>query len=178
MGGVQVQTESRLGHGRVARFWQRRDELDPAGGAVRPVVGRTIAGVAQRPLDRHARLGYDHLTQFFERSEAAREMVTNLMEMYLSILNNQMAKAANDTNATVRRLTFITTIFMPLTLLARIGGLSERTMRTGADYWRVSYPLFIVAMLIIGVANYYLLRWIERWGRENDGPGKAGSASH
>ena len=59
-------------------------------------------------------------------------MVTSLMEMYLSMLNNQMARAANDTNVTVRRLTFITTIFMPLTLLAGIGGMSEWTMMTGA----------------------------------------------
>ena len=53
------------------------------------------------------------------------------MEMYLSILNNQMTKAADQTNMAVRRLTFITTIFMPLTLLARIGGMSEWSMMTG-----------------------------------------------
>ena len=67
------------------------------------------------------------------------------MEMYLSMLNNQMARTANETNATVRRLTFITTIFMPLTLLAGIGGMSEWSMMTGPQNWRISYPLSCLA---------------------------------
>jgi len=45
--------------------------------------------------------------------------------MYLSLVNNRMARVANRTNRTVRRLTLITTIFMPLTLLAGIGGMSS-----------------------------------------------------
>lgn len=104
---------------------------------------------------------YDHLAKFFELTESSREIVTSLMEMYLSMLNNQMAKSANDTNATVRRLTLITTIFMPLSLLAGIGGMSEWSMMTGPENWRVAYPLFLLAMVVIGVANYYLLRKFE-----------------
>ena len=50
---------------------------------------------------------YDHLSKFFELTESYRDLVTSLMEMYLSMLNNKMTKAANDTNITVRRLTLI-----------------------------------------------------------------------
>jgi magnesium transporter len=74
------------------------------------------------------------------------------------MLNNQMAKVANETNTTVRRLTFITTIFMPLTLLAGIGGMSEWSMMTGPENWKVTYPLFLLGMGIIGVISYYLLK--------------------
>ena len=88
----------------------------------------------------HYRDIYDHLAKFFELTESYREIVTSLMEMYLSMLNNQITKAANATNATVRRLTFITTIFMPLTLLAGIGGMSEWSMMTGPENWRIAYP--------------------------------------
>lgn len=84
------------------------------------------------------------------------------MEMYLSMLNNDMARAANETNATVRRLTLITTIFMPLTLLAGIGGMSEWTMITGPRNWRVSYPAFLLAMIIIGLASYWFLNRLDR----------------
>jgi magnesium transporter len=69
----------------------------------------------------HYRDIYDHLSKFFDLTESYRDIVNSLREMYLSILNNQMAIAASKTNASVRRLTFITTIFMPLTLLAGIG---------------------------------------------------------
>jgi len=105
---------------------------------------------------------YDHLTKFFELTEASRDLVTSLMEMYLSIVNNQMNKYANQTNATVRRLTFITTIFMPLTLLAGIGGMSEWSMMTGPENWRIAYPLFLLGMIVLGAANYYFLVGFEK----------------
>jgi magnesium transporter len=72
-----------------------------------------------------------------------------------------MAQAANRTNRTVRRLTLITTIFMPLTLIAGIGGMSEWSMMTGPENWRIAYPAFIAGMVVIGVINFFLLRWIE-----------------
>lgn len=109
---------------------------------------------------------YDHLTKFFELTESCREVVTSLMEMYLSMLNNRMAMAANDTNQTVRRLTLITTIFMPLTLLAGIGGMSEWSMMTGPANWKTSYPAFLAAMAAIGWANYVLLKWLEKKKRD------------
>jgi magnesium transporter len=109
---------------------------------------------------------YDHLAKFFELTESSREIVSSLMEMYLSMLNNQMTKAANETNITVRRLTFITTIFMPLTLLAGIGGMSEYSMMTGSQNWRLAYPAFLLAMVVLGAANYYLLVWSEKKRQE------------
>ncbi len=110
----------------------------------------------------HYRDIYDHLAKFFELTETYRDIVTSLMEMYLSILNNQMTRAANDTNITVRRLTFITTIFMPLTLLAGIGGMSEWSMMTGPQNWRIAYPLFLLAMVILGCVSYYLLKQLDK----------------
>jgi magnesium transporter len=119
----------------------------------------------------HYRDIYDHLAKFFELTESYREIVTSLMEMYLSMLNNQMTRAANDTNVIVRRLTLITTIFMPLTLLAGIGGMSEWSMMTGPGNWRVAYPAFMLAMVVVGFANYHLLVRFERRSR----PGPANS---
>jgi magnesium transporter len=105
---------------------------------------------------------YDHLSKFFELTESYRDLVTSLMEMYLSMLNNKMTNAANETNIIVRRLTLITTIFMPLTLLAGIGGMSEWSMMTGAQNWRIAYPAFLLVMVLLGVLNYFLLKRIEK----------------
>jgi magnesium transporter len=105
---------------------------------------------------------YDHLAKFFELTESSRDIISSLMEMHTSLINNRMTKAANITNITVRRLTFITTIFMPLTLLAGIGGMSEWSMMTGPENWKISYPLFMAGMAVTGVVNYYLLKWIDQ----------------
>jgi magnesium transporter len=109
----------------------------------------------------HYRDIYDHLSRFFELTETYREIVTSLMEMNLSLLNNQMARAANQTNATVRRLTFITTIFMPLTLLSGVGGMSEYSMMTGSEHWKIAYPLFMVGMAVLGFFSYFWLNRLE-----------------
>jgi magnesium transporter len=113
---------------------------------------------------------YDHLTKFFELTETSREILTSLMEMYLSMLNNQMARTANRTNSTVRRLTFITTIFMPLSLLAGIGGMSEWSMMTGPENWRFTYPAFLLAMILLGFISYYILKRFEKKDRKLDPP--------
>lgn len=113
----------------------------------------------------HYRDIYDHLAKFFELAETYREIVTSLMELYTSLQNNLMTRSANETNASVRRLTLIATVFMPLTLIASIGGMSEWTMMTNDLSWKVSYPLFILAMVIIAVVNYLVIRKIEKKGR-------------
>jgi magnesium transporter len=110
----------------------------------------------------HFRDIYDHLAKFFELTETYREIGTSLMELYTSLLNNLMTKMSNDTNTSVKRLTLITTIFMPLTLLAGIGGMSEWSMMTGPEHWKVSYPLFLLGMLIIGGVNFYFIRRMEK----------------
>ena len=111
----------------------------------------------------HYRDIFDHLSNFLEMTESHRDNVTSLMELYASMLNNQMARDSNQTNATVRRLTLITTIFMPLTLLAGIFGMSEWTVMTGGEAnIRHSYPIFAAIMIAIGLANFLLIRWLER----------------
>ena len=112
----------------------------------------------------HYRDIYDHLAKFFELTETYREIETSLMELYTSLLNNLMTKMSNDTNTSVRRLTLIATIFMPLTLLASIGGMSEWSMMTGPENWKVSYPLFIIGMVVIAVINYFFIKRMEKRG--------------
>ncbi len=111
---------------------------------------------------------HDHLSKFYELSETSRDLVTSLMEMYLSMINNQMSKSANQTNAIVRRLTLITTIFMPLTLISGIGGMSEYTMMTGQANWRIAYIILLVVMFIIAIVNYFLLKRLERKNHGQD----------
>ncbi|HBA59318.1 MAG TPA: Mg2+/Co2+ transporter [Elusimicrobia bacterium] len=110
----------------------------------------------------HFRDIYDHLTKYYEEAEIYREVILSLTEMYLSMVNNQMSVVANRTNTTVRRLTFITTIFMPLTLLAGVGGMSEWSMMTGPENWKTAYPAFILGMVILGALTYGVLRIMDK----------------
>ena len=106
---------------------------------------------------------YDHLAKFFELTETYREVETSLMELYTSLLNNKMTQTSNETNASVKRLTMITTVFMPLTLIASVGGMSEWTMMTGGESrWKTSYIILIIGMAVIGGINYFLIWGLEK----------------
>jgi magnesium transporter len=122
----------------------------------------------------HFRDIYDHLVKFVEIVEVCREMIGTLMELHLSLVNNELARVGNRTNQIVRRLTFITTVFMPLSFLAGVGGMSEWSMMTGPQNWRIAYPGFLGLMMVIGVASYFALLWLEartaRKGEEDQGP--------
>ena len=63
----------------------------------------------------------------------------------------------------MRRLTLITTIFMPLTLLSGIFGMSEWTQITGGpENWKYSYPVCALGMVLISLGTYLCLRWAEK----------------
>jgi len=106
---------------------------------------------------------YDHVVRLYELTESCRETVKNIVELHLTMANHQMAIASENTNKTIRRLTFITTIFMPLTLIAGIGGMSEYSMMTGPENWRIAYLILLIVLTVIGVLSY---RWLQ--GRDKE----------
>ena len=105
---------------------------------------------------------YDHLSRYYEISESARDQVTSLMEIHLSLISNRMAETSNRTNASMRRLTLISSIFMPLTLISGIGGMSEYTMMVGQENWKIGYLVLLVFMVVVAMINYSLLQRMER----------------
>jgi magnesium transporter len=105
---------------------------------------------------------YDHVLKLFELVEMDREIVTSLMQINLSIINNRITESANKTNVFIRRLTMISTIFMPLTLIAGIGGMSEFTMMAGSENWKIAYIALFAIMAAVGFVNYIFLKRAEK----------------
>jgi magnesium transporter len=64
-------------------------------------------------------------------------------------------------NKDLKRLTVISVVFMPINVLAGIGGMSEFSMMTHGISWTVAYGSFIIAMIAIGVLTYMGLRALE-----------------
>jgi magnesium transporter len=64
-------------------------------------------------------------------------------------------------NKDLKRLTIISVIFMPLNLLAGIGGMSEFTMMTEGVSWPVAYSSFTLGLFTIGWITYVGLRFFE-----------------
>jgi magnesium transporter len=64
-------------------------------------------------------------------------------------------------NKRVSKLTTISVVFVPLNIIAGIGGMSEFSMMTQGISWPVAYGAFIVAMGLFGWGTYVTLRWLE-----------------
>ena len=99
-----------------------------------------------------------------ENNQACRQaniyssVLSGLMDARGTIINNNM-------NVLLTNLTLINIIFLPLNLIASIGGMSEWSMMTRNLDWRISYSLFVVAMVVMGWGTWRLVRhFIERGG--------------
>lgn len=64
-------------------------------------------------------------------------------------------------NKDLKRLTVISVVFMPINVLAGIGGMSEFSMMTHAIPWPIAYGIFVVGMIGIGIMTYLGLRYME-----------------
>ena len=99
---------------------------------------------------------YDHCVQTTEVTEMYREMVSGLMNTYLS-------SVANRTNDVMKVLTIVATIFIPLTFLAGIYGMNFKYMPELHVWW--AYPIIWLAMIgaAVGMILFFRRRgWIGR----------------
>jgi len=86
---------------------------------------------------------YDHTIQIIDTIETYRDMLSGMLDIYLSSVSNRM-------NQIMKVLTIIATIFMPLTFLAGVYGMNFKFMPELG--WRWGYPLLLLFMLGVGVA--------------------------
>ena len=64
-------------------------------------------------------------------------------------------------NKDIKRLTVLSVIFMPINVLAGMGGMSEFSMMTEGIPWPIAYAGFVCAMVMVGTLTYYGLRSFE-----------------
>jgi magnesium transporter len=64
-------------------------------------------------------------------------------------------------NKDIKRLTIISVIFMPLNLLAGVGGMSEYTMMTQSLPWEASYGIFTIGLVVVGWLTFRGLKFFE-----------------
>ena len=67
-------------------------------------------------------------------------------------------------NRVLYRLTILSVIFMPLNVIAGIGGMSEFSMMTKNIPWPVSYSIFTAGMLVVAWLTYVILKLFEKRG--------------
>lgn len=102
---------------------------------------------------------YDHLSRIIDLVEMYRELSTDLLNIYLSSVNNRM-------NEIIKVLTVITSLFIPPTFIAGIYGMNFKTDSSPFNMpelsWYFGYPLCLILMLCTSLAILFFLRR-KRW---------------
>lgn len=97
---------------------------------------------------------YDNLYRLVDASYAYQDMVQGILDAYLSSVNNRL-------NETMKRLTVIGALLMPLTLITGIYGMNFQHMPE--LQWRYGYFIVLGAMVVlsIGLVTFFKRKkWI------------------
>jgi len=91
---------------------------------------------------------YDHTIQVMDTVESFRDMVSGMLDIYLSSISNRM-------NVVMKVLTIIATIFIPLTFVAGIYGMNFKFMPELEWHWGYFAVLVIMAIVVVFMVFYF-----------------------
>jgi len=98
---------------------------------------------------------YDHLVRYTELIEGAREMASDLMQTHL-------AAASNKLNGVMKLLAMVSTIILPMSLIASIYGMNFEVLPE--KEWTYGYPFALGLMLVVAIFAIWVFRrrrWFE-----------------
>jgi magnesium transporter len=112
-----------------------------------------------------AKLGFnEEELDFLEDITVENKQCDNLTGIYAGILRD-MTRAresvvSNKTAVIMKYLAIINVVFMPLTVITGIGGMSEFTMMTEGIWWPHAYSALVIVLVIVGYITYRLVNQI------------------
>jgi len=109
---------------------------------------RTGCQLVQESTDVYLKDIYDHTIQVIDTIETFRDMLSGILDVYLSSISNRM-------NEIMKVLTIIATIFMPLTFLAGVYGMNFKHMPELEWHWGYFFIWGIMLAIAISMLIYF-----------------------
>jgi magnesium transporter len=135
----------------VQRIYQLKREMIFLHNAVWPLrevvsgLGKHESSLILESTAPYLRDVYDHAIHVIDSVDLYREMLSSMLDMYLSSVSNRL-------NEVMKVLTAISLIFMPLTFIAGVYGMNFKHMPELE--WRYGYFFTLLAMFGIGVSMF------------------------
>lgn len=102
--------------------------------------------------------------EFLEDISVENKQCDNLANIYAGILTGmsdaRVSVVSNNLAVIMKYLAIINVVFMPLTVITGMGGMSEFTMMTEGIWWPHAYSALALGMLLVGYVTYLLVRRI------------------
>jgi magnesium transporter len=109
---------------------------------------KTESPLIKKSTDVYLRDVYDHTIQVIDTVETFRDMVSGMLDIYLSSLSNRM-------NAVMKVLTIIATIFIPLTFISGVYGMNFKYMPELGWRWGYAAVLLVMAVVVVIMLIYF-----------------------
>jgi len=110
--------------------------------------------LVEKTTDIYIRDLYDHVIQVMDTTETLRDILSSMLEVYLSSSSNKM-------NEIMKVLTIISTVFMPLSFITGVYGMNIRYMPELE--WPLMYPVIWGVMVSISVAMLIYFKKKKWW---------------
>ena len=94
---------------------------------------------------------HDHLIRQYETVDSLRDLLTGAMDVYLSTVSNRL-------NNTMKALTVIASLFLPLTFLTGFFGMNFLYLTANLEPSTPSFVIGIIVMLLSVVIQFYFFR--------------------
>ena len=97
---------------------------------------------------------YDHVIQVMDTTETLRDILSSMLDVYLSSSSNRM-------NEIMKVLTIISTVFMPLSFIVGVYGMNIKNMPE--LNWPWMYPFLWLCMICISVSMLIFFKRKKWW---------------
>ena len=115
---------------------------------------RSETPLVKESVDVYIRDLYDHVIQVMDTTETLRDILSSMLDMYLSSVSNKM-------NEIMKVLTIISTVFIPLSFIVGLYGMNLTNM---PEYnWPWMYPVVWVIMISIVISMLIFFKK-KKWG--------------
>lgn len=115
---------------------------------------RTESELISKSTDIYLRDLYDHSIRVIDTVETYRDLLSGMMDIYLSSISNRM-------NQVMKVLTVISTIFIPVTFIAGVYGMNFKHMpelQSPWGYW-ITWGVMLVIMISL-IIYFRVKKWI------------------
>ncbi|MEK6796164.1 MAG: magnesium transporter CorA family protein [Spirochaetota bacterium] len=93
----------------------------------------------------------DHIVSMADTLDRERDSLNTMLTIFLNASSHKLTEV-------MKVLTIISIVFMPLNVIAGIGGMSEFSMMTRRIPWPVAYGIFTAVLVVIGWFTYLIIR--------------------
>ena len=117
---------------------------------------RTESGLINESTAIYMRDLYDHTIQVIDNIESLRDMVSGMLDIYMSSISNRM-------NEVMKTLTIIATIFIPITFVAGIYGMNFNSETSFLNMPELNWKFgYIFVWIIMGLMAMSMIIYFKR----------------